>query len=149
MGQPLHFDPLRFCDLMNIRNILCFLALGLTLPLAACDDGDNGDTTSSDSNAESNDTNDDTNEETGDDSNDDANDDDEEDTSEPSPDVSCSTFCTNYVELCLQTGKSSEFELNDDCVDACDAWDQAGVNCRNEQILDDACDQAGNAGSAC
>lgn len=117
---------------MKIRNIL-ILALSLTLPLAACDSGDDGD--SSDSNAESNESSNDT---TG------------EDTSDSgAADVDCQTFCTSYVDLCLQTGKSTEFELFDDCNAACAAWDQAGVNCRNEQIIADACDQAGNMGSTC
>jgi hypothetical protein len=141
-GEPLGFDLFRFRVLMNIRNILCFLALGLTLPLAACDSGDDGDTTSSDSNAESNDTTDDTTDDTSDTSEDETG----EDTN---PDVSCSIFCINFVEQCVLTGKSSEFELNDDCVAACAEWDQAGINCRNEQIFADACDQAGDMGSAC
>lgn len=112
---------------------ICILALGLSLPLAACDSGDDGDT--ADTKAE--DSNGAPTEETG-----------EEDTDAPA-DVDCSTFCTSYVDLCLQTGKSDEFETNDDCLAACDAWDAAGVTCRAGQIAADACDQAGNTGSAC
>ena len=43
---------------------------------------------------------------------------------------------------------STEFETADACQAACADWDQAGTNCRFMQIPD-ACDQAGNMGSAC
>lgn len=109
----------------------CFLALGLSLSIAACDDGDDGETTDTNANDSTTANNED------------------ETTAEGGMDVECSTFCTNYVDLCAQTGKSTEFELNDDCLAACEAWDQAGINCRNEQIIADACDQAGNMGSTC
>lgn len=64
-------------------------------------------------------------------------------------DVTCDVFCESFITQCLQTGKSTEFETNDLCLTACGAWDQAGINCRNEQIGADKCDQAGNMGTTC
>jgi hypothetical protein len=64
-------------------------------------------------------------------------------------DVTCDLFCESYISLCLQTGKSMEFETNELCLAACGSWDQAGINCRSEQIGADMCDQAGNMGSTC
>lgn len=66
----------------------------------------------------------------------------------PSTDIDCATFCVGYIELCLANGLSDEFPTNDACMTACEAWDQAGKNCRYEQIPA-ACDQAGNAGTTC
>ncbi len=118
-------------DLMKLRKLLpCFLALGLSVSLAACDDGDDGGDTT-DSNAEDNNQEEETTAEAGDE------------------DVDCATFCTNFVDLCIQTGNSTEFETNDQCLEACMAWDQAGTNCRNDQIIAGACGEAGNMGSTC
>jgi hypothetical protein len=120
---------------MQLSKLLstCVLVLGISLPLAACDDGDEGET--ADTNAEGTDTN---NETTGNDTE-----------SEGGMDIECSVFCTGFVDMCIQTGNSTEFQTNDECLAACMAWDQAGVNCRYEQIIGGACDQAGNMGSAC
>jgi hypothetical protein len=111
----------------------CFLALGLSLSIAACDDGDDGD--NADTNNDS--TTDNNTEETGDNE------------TTGADDVVCATLCTNFVDLCIQTAMSTEFETYDECDAACQAWDQAGINCRNEQIIAGACDQAGNMGSTC
>ena len=116
---------------MKLRKLLpCFLALGLSMSVAGCDDGGDGET--SDSNADNNDNNEE-----------------ETTTDGGSLDVDCGTFCTSWVDLCLQTEKSTEWETNDECLAACGAWDQAGINCRNEQFAADACDQAGDMGSTC
>ncbi len=99
------------------------LALSLS-PIAACDSGDDGSDEAADTKA-------DTTSDSG------------------ANDVTCDVFCESYITNCLQAGKSTEFETNDLCLAACGAWDQAGINCRNEQIGADMCDQAGNMGSAC
>lgn len=110
---------------MKLRKLLptCFLAFGLSLTIAACDGGDEG--TTSDSNAETS------------------------GAEEGNMDVDCATFCTSFVDLCIQTGASTEFETNDVCLEACAAWDQAGINCRNEQIVAGACEQAGDMSTSC
>ncbi|MFV8751561.1 hypothetical protein ACNOYE_13540 [Nannocystaceae bacterium ST9] len=101
------------------------LVLGLSLT-TACDDGDDEGTDEAADNGDGDTTGD-----------------------TASEDVTCDVFCEAYITQCLQTGESTEFETNDLCLAACGAWDQAGINCRNEQIGAGACDQAGNMGSAC
>lgn len=108
----------------------CILAIGFSLPLAACDDGGDGDT--ADTSAEADTT-------AGTDGG----------TTGETNDVDCSTFCTSFIDMCVQSGKSSEYETNDICLEACGTWDQAAINCRFEQIGADACDQAGEMGTAC
>ena len=60
----------------------------------------------------------------------------------------CAEFCEAYVTQCIQQQGSTEFQTNDQCLEACAMWDQAGVNCRFEQIPD-ACAEAGNQGMSC
>lgn len=107
---------------MKLTHALVALVLGLSL--TACD-GDDGGTTDEAADADTTT---------------------ESDTAE---DVTCDVFCEAFITQCLQAGKSTEFETNDLCLAACGTWDQAGVNCRNQQIGADACDQAGNMGTAC
>jgi hypothetical protein len=107
----------------------CTMALCLALPMTACDSGDDEGDSSSDSAGDNADENAD--ETTG------------------AEDVSCDAFCTSFVDLCIQTGESTEFETNDQCLEACGAWDQAGINCRHTQIADGMCSEAGNMGTAC
>jgi hypothetical protein len=108
------------------RFSLLFASL-LCLPLTlACDDGDDGGDEAAD-----------------------ANDNADADTEGPSDDVTCEVFCEAFITQCLQTGESTEFMTNDECLAACGGWDQAGTNCRNQQIGAGMCDQAGNMGSAC
>ncbi|GEM_PF-3940734 len=118
---------------MNIRNIFstCLFALALSLPMAGCDGDDDTDTSTSSDDEAATDADADT--DTSDDSN---------------LDIECIVFCEAYVTQCIQGQMSEEFETNDLCLEACNAWDQAGINCRYGQIPD-ACDQAGNMGSAC
>lgn len=113
---------------MTIRNLIktSLFALALVAPLGACDSGDE-DGTTGDENAET-----DTADETT--------------TGEPSEDISCATFCVQYIEFgCIGT----EFQTDAECQEACMGWDQAGTNCRYQQMVDGMCDQAGNMGSAC
>ncbi len=116
--------------MMNFRKLLSttFLALCFALPMAACDEGDDGDDEAAENadNADNADT---------------------EDTN--SQDYTCELFCEAFITNCLQTGDSTEFETNDACLAACGAWDQAGINCRYDQITADACGEAGNMGSTC
>lgn len=117
---------------MKLPQLLhCVLAFGLCVSITACDDGGDGDT-SSDSNADADTTADTTAGET-----------------TGANDIDCQVMCQSFVDLCIQTNKSTEFETNEECVTACGAWDQAGINCRYEQMVGDACDQAGNMGSSC
>lgn len=114
---------------MTIQKILSttLLALALCLPMAACDSGDDSD--SSGDNNDDGTSAADTESETG-------------------AAVTCNVFCEAYVTQCIQGQGSTEFETNDACIAACEAWDEDGVNCRFNQIPD-ACDQAGNMGSTC
>ena len=111
------------------------IALCLSIPMAACD-GDDGDTTETNASASNDDTTDSgadtTEEETG-----------------PSDDTTCAVYCVGYLQICVESGMSMEFPNNDACNTACEAWDQAGKNCRYQQVIDGACDQAGNTGDAC
>jgi hypothetical protein len=110
------------------RFSLLFASL-LCLPLTlACDDGDDGSDEAADTNDNA-----------------------EADTTDegPSDDVTCEVYCEAFITQCLQTGESMEFETNDACLAACGAWDQAGINCRNQQIGAGMCDQAGDMGSSC
>lgn len=108
------------------RFSLLFASL-LCLPLTlACDDGDDSGDEAADTNTTSEDT-----------------------TDGPSSDVTCEVFCETFITQCLQTGESTEYETNDACLAACGAWDQAGINCRNQQIGAGMCDQAGDMSSAC
>lgn len=118
----------------------CLIALCLSIPMAACDGDDDGDTT--DTNATSatgatstGDTTEggaDTTEETG-----------------PSGDTTCAIYCVGYIQFCAEPGLSTEFMSDMECNAACEMWDQAGKDCRYQQIIDGACDQAGNMGDAC
>lgn len=117
---------MKLCKLLSTS----LMALCLALPMTACDGDDDGGDEAADSNG---DTNADENGDT---------------TDGGTMDITCDVFCEAYVTQCLQAGLSTEFETNDLCLEACNAWDQAGTNCRFEQIPD-ACDQAGNMGDAC
>lgn len=101
--------------------------LSLSL-ISACDDGDDEGT-----------------DEAGDGDGDNT-DGDETDTAE---DVTCDVLCESFITQCLQTGDSTEFETSEACLTACGAWDQAGINCRSEQIGADMCGEAGNTGMTC
>ncbi|PRQ06218.1 hypothetical protein [Enhygromyxa salina] len=110
------------------------IALCLSIPMAACDGGDDGDTTDTNATNAEDDTTEDgaTEEETG-----------------PSGDTTCSVYCVAYIQFCAEPGLSTEFASDAECNAACEMWDQAGKDCRYQQIIDGACDQAGNMGSAC
>jgi hypothetical protein len=106
--------------------------LSLSL-ITGCDGGDDGTDEAAD-NDNGDDTTGDTTGDTG------------TDTAE---DTTCPLFCESFITNCLQTGESTEFETNDACLAACGAWDQAGINCRNEQIGAGMCAEAGDMGSTC
>ena len=108
----------------------CTFALCFALPLTACDGGDDDEETSSDTNAENAD------DTTGGDG-------------DTGMETDCSTYCVTYIEMCLQTGMSMEFETDALCNEACGAWDQAGIDCRYDQIVAGMCGEAGNMGSSC
>ncbi|KIG12090.1 hypothetical protein DB30_02035 [Enhygromyxa salina] len=101
--------------------------------MAACDGGDDGDTT--DTNAtDPGDTTDDgaTEEETG-----------------PSSDTTCAVYCVGFIQFCAENGMSTEFASDAECNTACEMWDQDGKDCRYQQVIDGNCDQAGNLGTTC
>jgi hypothetical protein len=110
------------------------IALCLSFPIAACDGDDDGDTTDTNATNNGDTTEDGATEETG-----------------PSNDTTCAVFCVAYLQLCVESGMSTEFPNNDACDAACEMWDQDGKNCRYEQIsvVPPVCDQAGNTGDAC
>jgi hypothetical protein len=122
---------------LSKRFISSLIVLCLSIPVAACDgDDDAGDTTddntTSTKEADTGDDSADTTEETG-----------------PSEDTTCAVFCVGYLQICVESGMSMEFPTDPDCNAACEMWDQDGKNCRYQQVIDGACDQAGNAGDAC
>ena len=122
---------------MNISKLLStsLVALCLCLSMSACDGGDDeGGDTADEGNAD---------ETTG------GNGDGDGDADSGGEDITCSVYCVSFIEMCLQTGDSTEFETDAQCNEACAMWDQAGVNCRYEQIIDGACGEAGNMGSTC
>lgn len=112
---------------LHAFSIALFASLACLSLTSACDDGDDGTDEAADTNTDNADTTTDTG----------------------AMDVTCDVFCEAYITQCLQGGTSTEFETNDLCLTACAAWDQTGVNCRNEQIGAGMCDQAGNMGSTC
>jgi len=113
---------------MNIFKLISTTLLTLTLvaPLSACD-GDDEESTETAAEAEAG------NETTED--------------SGPSEDIACATFCVEYIESCL--GTEGGFETDMQCQDACAGWDQAGTNCRYEQMVGGMCDMAGDTTDAC
>lgn len=116
---------------MNIRNLIktSLFALALAMPLGACDGGE-----------------DDHGDEEHDDHGDEEHDHETSEGESDGMDIDCATFCVQYIELgCIGT----EFATDADCQAACGDWDQAGVNCRYQQMVDGMCDQAGNMGDAC
>lgn len=117
---------LRATMMLRTSTALFALTLCLTSSLA-CDDGDDSTDEAADTNSNG----------------------DGDTTEGPSDDVTCEVFCEAFITQCLQTGESMEFETNDLCLEACATWDQAGINCRNEQIGAGMCTEAGNMGTSC
>ena len=112
---------------MNIFKLISTTLLTLTLvaPLSACDGDDEESTeTAVETTAE---------ETTGD--------------SGPSEDITCAIFCVEYITSCL--GTEGGFETDMQCQEACADWDQAGANCRYEQMVGGMCDMAGDTTDAC
>ncbi|MCA9680656.1 MAG: hypothetical protein KC457_00555 [Myxococcales bacterium] len=108
-----------------MKKLISTSLIAFALSFTACG-GDDGGTTDTTDNADSADTPD----------------------TDGSTNIDCNVFCEAYVTQCIQMQGSTEFETADACQAACADWDQAGTNCRFMQIPD-ACDQAGNMGSAC
>jgi hypothetical protein len=119
--------------LSKLFSITC-LSLSLCFSLVACGGDDEGDTNADMSTTDNNET-------TGD------GDGDAE--TGPSMNIDCSVFCVTWIDMCAMTGMSTEWATSDECDAACQAWDQDGKNCRYQQIVDGACDQAGDMGTAC
>jgi hypothetical protein len=117
---------MRFPQAFSTTLFASLLSLSL---ITACDDGDDGTDEAAD--------------------NGDGDGTDGTDTTGGGDDVTCAVFCESFITNCLQTGESTEFETNDLCLTACGAWDQAGINCRNEQIGAMMCAEAGNMGTTC
>jgi hypothetical protein len=116
---------MKFTNTFSTALFASFLGLSF---ITACDDGDEGDDEAAD-NGDGDGT--------------------EAEGTDTAEDVTCEVFCESFITQCLQAGESTEFETNDACLTACGAWDQAGINCRSEQIGAGMCDQAGNMGSTC
>lgn len=123
---------------MKLSNLLstCLLSLTFALPMIACG-GDDGGTTNADTDP------------SGDGDGDTTGDGDGDSETGPSGDTTCAIYCVAYIEVCAANGLNDEFASDAECNAACEMWDQAGKDCRYQQIQDGACDQAANAGTAC
>jgi hypothetical protein len=114
------------------------LTICIAAPVVACS-GDDGD---SETNADTNGDGDGDGDTNGDGDGD-------AETTGPSDDIDCQTYCVAYIDICAANGLNDEFASDAECNEACEMWDQAGKNCRYDQINMGACDQAANAGTAC